>query len=89
MPVDTRAAVAPLAPSMHGPDLDYEPSILSATPALTASAPGIVTTGRNLQNVAHGADGMLPSVLLDERVSQRGRLLKIPTAFLRNCRFEG
>lgn len=57
-------------------------SRFATTLILGPGAPGIVTAGRDLQDPIHGADGKLPSVLFNKRVSQRGQLLKIPTAFI-------
>jgi len=76
-------AVTLIALLVGGPDMYQQFGFFPATPTWSTPDPGKVTAGRYLQGPAQRRDRKAPVLLLDEPVSHRGALVKIPTAFFR------
>ena len=84
--VDPRAPIPATALAMNRPDLEQQTAILSATPALRTMVPGVVTTGRDLQDSTHHVQRKLPSVPANECEPHRWRSETMPSAFFRMSR---
>lgn len=81
--VEAPDAVGPTAAGIRGSDVRDQTAVLSCTLALGPHQPGVVAARTHPKRSAQGPDGVLPLVIEDELVPQRGSELKIPTAFFR------
>ena len=70
------AAVGSIAPGMEQPDRSGQLAIVASAVTLRSSAPGIVTTVRDLQQVTHQADWILVAASIDTGISHLDSLAK-------------
>ena len=81
--MNTGTAVSSPAFLVNGLYVSDKIQVLLFSSASWISLPAIVPAWAHSKHPTHRYDSMLPSMIFNETVSYRGRLLKIPTAFFK------